>query len=100
VLVYKFPQLTREEIQAMFTIDDLKQTRYYQDAKQEGMQQGMQQGQANLMLKQLARKFGGVSEELRSNIAQLSPAQLENLAEAILDFVSMAELDRWMQQNK
>jgi len=36
VLVYKFPQLTREEIQAMFTIDDLKQTRYYQDAKQEG----------------------------------------------------------------
>jgi len=96
VLVYKFPKLSRQEIQAMFTIDDLKQTRYYQDAKQEGRQEG----QATLILRQLSRKFGGLSEELRSNIFQISPAQLENLAEAVLDFASVAELDRWLQENK
>jgi predicted transposase YdaD len=36
ILVYKFPKLTRQEIEVMFTIGDLKQTRVYQDAKQEG----------------------------------------------------------------
>jgi len=108
VLIYKFPKLSREEIQAMFTLDDLKQTRYYQETKQEGvlegmqrgMLEGMQQGQSNLILRLLVRKFGGLSEESRSNIAQLSPAQIEGLAEAILDFTSVTELDRWLQENK
>jgi len=96
VLVYKFPQLTREEIKAMFTIDDLKQTRYYQDA----IQEGRQEGQADLILHLLTRKFGGLSENLQLRITQLSVAQLEMLAEAIFDFDNVAELDRWIQQNK
>jgi predicted transposase YdaD len=59
VLVYKFPQLSRQEIQAMFTLDDLKHTRVYQDAKQEGMQQGI--------LRQLSRKFGQIIPERSSH---------------------------------
>jgi predicted transposase YdaD len=38
VLVYKFPKLSRQEIEAMFTYSDLKQTRVYQEAKEEGEQ--------------------------------------------------------------
>jgi predicted transposase YdaD len=37
VLVYKFPQLSRQEIEAMFTLDDLKHTHVYQEAEQEGL---------------------------------------------------------------
>lgn len=36
ILVYKFPQLSRQELERMFTLDELKQTRYFQDVKQEG----------------------------------------------------------------
>ncbi|MFM7573426.1 MAG: Rpn family recombination-promoting nuclease/putative transposase, partial [Snowella sp.] len=36
VLVSKFAQLSREEIQAMFLLSDIKQTRVYQEARQEG----------------------------------------------------------------
>ncbi len=36
ILVYKFTKLSRKEIEAMFGLSDLKQTRVYQEAKEEG----------------------------------------------------------------
>ena len=44
VLVYKFPKLTRQEVEAMFSHSDLKKTRVYQDAMLEGEQRGLQIG--------------------------------------------------------
>ncbi len=44
ILVYKLPQLSREEIEAMFSLDDLKQTRVYQEALEEGRQEGLEEG--------------------------------------------------------
>jgi predicted transposase/invertase (TIGR01784 family) len=40
ILVYKLPNLSREQIEAMFSIGDLKQTRVYQEALEEGIEQG------------------------------------------------------------
>lgn len=40
ILFYKLPNMSREEIQAMFGLSDLKQTRVYQEAKQEGRLEG------------------------------------------------------------
>jgi predicted transposase/invertase (TIGR01784 family) len=40
VLIYKFTELTKEEIQAMFSLSDLKQTRVYQQGKEEGKEEG------------------------------------------------------------
>ncbi len=36
ILIDKFVTLSREEIEAMFAFSDLKQTRVYQEAKEEG----------------------------------------------------------------
>jgi predicted transposase/invertase (TIGR01784 family) len=36
ILVYKFPTMSREEIEAMFGLSELKQTRVYQEAFEEG----------------------------------------------------------------
>jgi predicted transposase/invertase (TIGR01784 family) len=36
VLIYKFTELSKEEIQSMFSLSDLKETRVYQQAKEEG----------------------------------------------------------------
>lgn len=44
VLVYKFTELSREEIEAMFGLSDLKQTRVYQEGKEEGKEEGKREG--------------------------------------------------------
>ncbi|AUT01995.1 flagellar assembly protein H [Nostoc sp. CENA543] len=45
ILVYKFPQMSRQEIEAMFGLSELKQTRVYQEALEEGERKGEQKGE-------------------------------------------------------
>ncbi|PHM09314.1 Rpn family recombination-promoting nuclease/putative transposase, partial [Nostoc sp. 'Peltigera malacea cyanobiont' DB3992] len=40
----KFPTMSREEMEEMFGLSELKQTRFYQEAFQEGVEQGKVQG--------------------------------------------------------
>ncbi|MEQ9354415.1 Rpn family recombination-promoting nuclease/putative transposase [Coleofasciculus chthonoplastes] len=44
IIVYKLPQKSRKEIEAMLGLSELKQTKVYQEAKQEGLQEGRQEG--------------------------------------------------------
>jgi predicted transposase/invertase (TIGR01784 family) len=102
VLVYKFPKLNRQEIEAMFTFNDLKNTRVYQDAKQEGLQLGEQMGlqrQVAMLLRMLTRKFGKLSPRTKNRITKLSVTQLENLAEVIFDLQTVADLNTWLRNN-
>ena len=92
VLVSKFAQLSRQEIQAMFLLTDIKQTRVYQEARQEG-----RQVEASLMLKRLlSKRFGKLNDRRLEAINNLSLEQLEDLGEALLDFTDIAELDGWL----
>jgi predicted transposase/invertase (TIGR01784 family) len=93
VMVYKFPELSREVIEAMFSVSELKQTRVYRDAMDEGR---VEEAQA-LVMRQLARRIGEVSSEQRSQIQALSLTQLESLGEALLDFSNSAELEEWLR---
>ncbi|MCA6502728.1 MAG: Rpn family recombination-promoting nuclease/putative transposase [Pseudanabaena sp.] len=121
VLVYKFPKLSRQEIEAMFTYSDLKQTRVYQEAREEGELRGEQRGeqrglqlgeqkglklgekrglvkgQATMLLRLLNRKFGQISPSLRGKVNKLSAKQLENLAEALFDLETIADLSDWLK---
>jgi predicted transposase/invertase (TIGR01784 family) len=36
ILVYKLPQVSRKEIEAMFILSDLRQTKVYQEGREEG----------------------------------------------------------------
>lgn len=96
-MVYKFPQLNREEIEQMLGLSELKQTRVYQEARAEGRQEGMQEEGATLVLRQLARRLGQITPLVRSQIQQLPIAQLEELGEALLDFSSVQDLTDWLQ---
>jgi len=40
ILVYKLPLLNRREIETMFSLDELKQTQYFQDVREEACQEG------------------------------------------------------------
>ncbi|GBF82496.1 Rpn family recombination-promoting nuclease/putative transposase [Aphanothece sacrum] len=44
VLIYKLPRINRQEIEAMFSLSDLKQTKIYQEALEEGRHEGRQEG--------------------------------------------------------
>ncbi|NER34933.1 MAG: Rpn family recombination-promoting nuclease/putative transposase [Oscillatoria sp. SIO1A7] len=44
IMVYKLPNLSREEIEAMFGLEDLKKTRYFQEVAEEAEQKGQEKG--------------------------------------------------------
>nr|WP_245894375.1 DUF2887 domain-containing protein [Chamaesiphon polymorphus] len=90
IVVYKFSDLSREEVDAMLGIE-LQQTRVYQDAKADGEQ--------ILVLKQLTRKLGNISPEVRARVTSLTIEQLESLGEDLLDFTSIDNLEQWLSQN-
>jgi len=92
VLVSKFAQLSREEIQAMFLLSDIKQTRVYQEARQEGEQAG----EVRLVLRLLSKRFGEIDDRRIQVINNLTLEQLDNLGEALLDFGELTDLDNWL----
>ncbi len=44
IIVYKLPQKSREEIEAMLGLSELKNTKVYQEAFTEGKQKGLEEG--------------------------------------------------------
>jgi predicted transposase YdaD len=59
--------------------------------------QGRQEGKLELIMRQLNRKVGVVIPELEAQISQLQTSQLEELAEALLDFTNPGDLVAWLQ---
>jgi hypothetical protein len=45
----------------------------------------------------LTKRFGQLSEEIRSSISGLPLPVLEDLSEALLDFTSLADLQVWLE---
>jgi predicted transposase/invertase (TIGR01784 family) len=90
IIVYKFSNLSRDEVAAVLGIE-LEQTRVYQEAQVDGEQR--------LVLKQLARKLGTITPEIRSRVSSLTIDRVESLGEALLDFTSIADLESWLNQN-
>lgn len=70
ILFYKLPNTSREEIQAMFELSDLKQTRVYREAVQEGEQKAKLEASPRLLalglsVEQVAEALGLSVEEVR-----------------------------------
>ena len=77
----------------------LRESPWYNEILKQGLQQGEQQGEANLIIRQLSKRFGNLDPAIASQIRQLSISQLETLGESIFDFSAMADLKTWLQQN-
>ncbi|MBD2454200.1 DUF4351 domain-containing protein [Nostoc sp. FACHB-87] len=50
------------------------------------------------MFNYLTKRFGELSEEMRSKIAGLSLPVLEEVSEALLDFTNLADLQAWLDK--
>mgnify|MGYP000434840861 CR=1 FL=1 len=83
----------------MFALSDLRQTRVYQEAMEEGEVKGRQEGRQNeaktLLVRQLSKRFGKLTDRQEMQISELS---VEELGEALLDFAIITDLDGWLQK--
>jgi predicted transposase/invertase (TIGR01784 family) len=75
VILYKLPRLNREEIQAMLQVSDIRQTRVYQEAKEEGRKEGIE-----------TERERNVQEKLRL-IAKMAAMKMS--AETIADLLGL-----------
>ena len=69
MLVAKFKKLTREEIESRFALSDLKNTRVYQDALQEGEQKGLTRGLQRGLTRGLQKGWKKGKQEGKQEIA-------------------------------
>ncbi|MFB2834756.1 Rpn family recombination-promoting nuclease/putative transposase [Floridanema evergladense] len=111
IMVYKFIDLSRQEVEAMLGLR-LEESRVYREAKEEGRLEGRQEGRiegriegqlegqqqeaVNLVVRLLSRRFGKLSEKQRNRISNLRLSVLEDLGEALLDFSSLDDLSVWL----
>jgi predicted transposase/invertase (TIGR01784 family) len=96
ILIYKLPKLNRKEIEAMFSLSDLRETKVYQEALEEGKEEGELSAKKSLILRQLNLKLGSITLKVEQKIKQLNPNQLDNLALALLDFSDVEDLHQWL----
>jgi predicted transposase/invertase (TIGR01784 family) len=99
IMVYKFSNLSRDEVDAMLGIE-LEQTRVYREARAEGETIGEVNEAQSLILRLLKRRVGNISIDLEARIKTLPLAQLEELGEALLDFSQMNDLIAWLDTNR
>jgi predicted transposase YdaD len=85
--------LKRDFINQVLRRDIMQQSVIYQDI----LQEGEERGERSLILRQLTRRIGELSSEMRSHFQALSLTQLEALGEALLDFTKPDDLDEWMR---
>ncbi|MEH2315623.1 Rpn family recombination-promoting nuclease/putative transposase [Nostoc sp.] len=95
IMVYKFEQLSRREVESMLGIT-LQETRVYREIKEEGREEGREEATVNLVMRLLTKRFGELTPEMHSAITGLSLPVLEDLSEALLDFTSVADLQSWL----
>jgi len=77
------------------TLDDFTQSVAYREI----FGRGEARGEAKVTLRQLSRRCGPLSGEQESVIRSLPLERLEALAEALLDFEGMADLNAWLAAN-
>jgi predicted transposase YdaD len=108
IMVYKFTQLTRAEVDAMLGVT-LQETRVYQDAKAEGQIEGQAAGQAagqaegksamlSLLSSLLSQRFGDLPESMTDRLSQPSLSQLAALGTQILSFTQLTDVTAWLEQ--
>lgn len=78
IVIYKFPHLSRQEVEAMLGLDLIKNTRVYQEAQQEGRLQGKLEGKLE---NKLERKLEGKLETVPRLVKM--GLTLEQVAEAL-----------------
>ncbi len=111
-LLARFDDLTLEEVLTMLgELTPLEQTRAYREIVEknqpiwfaEGREEGYEEGrqrEVQLVLRQLHRRIGALTEAQQEQVKALPVEPLEDLGEALLDFTASADLDAWLSAHR
>ncbi|WP_269634855.1 DUF4351 domain-containing protein [Rubidibacter lacunae] len=72
----------------MLELAPLEQTKPYQEGRQD------------MIFRMVIHKFGEVTPELREQVSNMKSEELGDLAEAILDFTRVDDLQSWFQDRQ
>jgi hypothetical protein len=93
--------------QELRTYEEERQMPYITSVEQIGYDRGIEEEikrsierERSLIHRLLNRKVGSIDDRTLTQITNLSVAQLEDLGEALFDFDSIADLDRWLSQQR
>ena len=65
----------------------------------QGRAEGRAEGKETLVLRLLRRRLGAVPADAAARLNHLSPEQLDDLGEALLDFGTVADLEQWLSRH-
>ncbi|MBR8828272.1 MAG: DUF4351 domain-containing protein, partial [Gomphosphaeria aponina SAG 52.96 = DSM 107014] len=65
----------------------------------QGIEQGIEQGKLELITRLLTRKFGTIDPDKMAKINNLSPSDLDELSDTLLDFADVLALSSWLEQH-
>jgi len=101
ILVYKYSAYTRKEIEMLFGLDELRQTKVYQEAFDEGKIEGMKQGVIQAIELGLDLKFGTEGSRLLPEIMKIeNVVLLERIRASIKGVQNTDELRSLYQTGK
>ena len=84
-----------------YTIDELKETRFYrevsEEAKAKGRAEGRAEGQQLLLITLLNARLGSLSVTQQMQLQTLSSDRIQELSLALFNFKTMEDLDAWLR---
>jgi len=89
----------RELIMRLAPLYQQDKAQAIQEAVQEAVQEARQR-EARLIMRLLDRQIGEIDSSLTEQVEQLSIEQVELLAEALLDFSTVTDLESWLLQHR
>jgi predicted transposase YdaD len=96
IMVYKFTQLTRAEVDTMLGVT-LQETRVYQEAKAEGKAEG-KLAMLAMISALLSQRFEALPESIIDRFSQLSIEQLEALGIQLFKFTQLTDVTAWLEK--
>ncbi len=88
--------LEREFAQELNQYEEEKNMRYITSIEKAGRIKGKLEGEQKVILRQLNRRIGELQPSVIEQIEKLPVEQLEELAEALLDFSTVVNLQQWL----
>ena len=61
--------------------------------------EGMQKGKAEIVLRQITKRFETVPPQVTENLDKMTSEQLNELAVDLLDFTSLADVEQWLSRH-
>jgi predicted transposase YdaD len=82
----------------MKAVSELKQTRVYREARDEGLTEGRIEEAQSFVLRLLNRRLERIAASTEAQILSLSLSQFKELGKALLDSGLASDLNSWLEQ--